>query len=213
MDHAFSIHPKRNYHRKGGIGISAAQCYRYMQTLSNENISLYFFVIRIRTFCPEKKRMRTRLGEWNSFFAPFVWISLFDCERAEIAGNVIQFSFSGPLSYRSAIVLLSSRFFHLQFIKINSYRYFGYGRRWRKENNTSAVTTTPHQMKSGRKSHFVFFPGIQDLVGQCLYALDEKTCWSPETRGVIIAYAWVVKARNQNECNKESKRERARRFP
>lgn len=153
--------------------------------LCQTKIYHYIFCHSHSYFLSKKKNENERERKKFFFFAPFVWIWLYDSECVEIARNVIQFTFSGPLSYRSAIVLLSSRFFHLQFIKINSYRYFGYGRTWRKENNTSAAMTTPHKMKSGRKSHFVPCPGIQDLVGLCLYIfvlLDEKTCWSQNAR-------------------------------
>lgn len=101
--------------------------------------------------------------------------------------------------------------FHLQFIKINSYRYFGYNEptEKREEKNTSSASDATNCVKSNQEENSISFAFS---VGMSRFGVRRETKKRNQLEHevrcvcVIIAYAWIVKARNQNECNKATKR-------
>lgn len=112
----------------------------YLQKLCQTKIYHYIFCHSHSYFVGEKNRF---------FLLPFsmefeVWVS------AKYAWNLIQL-----LCYRSAIVLLSSCFFHLQFIKINSYRYFWYGSP-RKKKSRMVTATTKNEISNQEENSISF---------------------------------------------------------
>lgn len=147
MDHAFLSHSfirsgvsmKKNMRIYMKAVLPVFHCFLLAETLPNENISLYFLSLAF-VFCRRK----------NGFFLlPFsmefeVWVS------AKYAWNLIQL-----LCYRSAIVLLSSCFFHLQFIKINSYRYFRYDSP-RKKKSRMVTATTKNEISNQEENSISF---------------------------------------------------------
>lgn len=148
MDHAFLSHSfirsgvsmkKKNKRIYMKAVLPVFHCFLLAETLPNENISLYFLSLAF-VFCRRK----------NGFFLlPFsmefeVWVS------AKYAWNLIQL-----LCYRSAIVLLSCCFFHLQFIKINSYRYFRYDSP-RKKKSRMVTATTKNEISNQEENRISF---------------------------------------------------------